>query len=179
VSVFLRACAALAGLSAFVCAGPARAVADGFALQPMVTESVFGSAVAVGNTLMEHDGTVNFALRIGGSDATIDLSDMPADASVVRAFLFWAGTHANVGGSDGTVDFELPDGTFFNNLSVSTAVPGETLSPLNRCVTRAHTILGVPAPMFSCRRDVSFLLQQLGSGGAVGTYHVGRGGGAG
>ena len=55
----------------------ARAVADGTPLSVVTRQSVFGSSVGVGNTLMEHDGRVNFAVRFEGSQATIPLSQMP------------------------------------------------------------------------------------------------------
>src|SRR5690606_3875129 len=109
-----------------------------------------------------------------GSQATVSPLRMPPDATVVRAFLFWSGTFNNGEGIplDRTVDFRLPDGTFINNLNVDIPRPGEPASTLNRCVQRNHTIGPDVVPMFSCRREVTFLLQQLGTGGAVGSYEV-------
>ena len=152
-----------------------RAVANGVPLQPVVAHSVFGAALGVGNTLMEHDGRVNFALRLGGSEANIDLSRMAADATVVRAFLFWGGTFDAAQGIplDRDVDLTLPSGALFNNLSVDTLVAGEPASALSRCVSRDHIVsAGQTQPMYVCRREITFLLQQLGPGGAVGVYSV-------
>ncbi|MBI1944390.1 MAG: DUF11 domain-containing protein [Deltaproteobacteria bacterium] len=162
---------------ALVAAAPASAIADGTAPARVVTHTVFGAAVGVGNTLMEHDGTANFAVRVGGSEATIPLSRMPADATVVRAFLFWGGTYDPGLGvpQDRNVDLTLPDGTPLNDLSVDTLLPGEPNGSLNRCLQRNHTFGGgaIPAlPMYVCRREVTFSLQQLGAGGAVGSYGV-------
>ncbi len=135
---------------------------------------MFGAAVGVGNTLMEFSRGVNFAVRSDRSEATIPLSRMDPDATVVQAFLVWAGTFQPSQGIplDRDVDFTLPDGTFFNDLSVDAPEPGETPSALNRCVSRNLNIGGQTQPMFECRREVTQLLQRLGPGGAVGTYGV-------
>jgi uncharacterized repeat protein (TIGR01451 family) len=164
----------IGAIAAGLSARGAGAVADGTPLTRLVSESVFGAAVAVGNTLMEHDGQVNFAVRAGGSEATIPLSRMAPDATVARAFLFWGGTFQPGQGIplDRTVDFRLPDGTFFNDLSVDQPVAGEAPSALSRCVQRNHNIGGANQPMFVCRREITTLLQRLGPGGAVGTYGV-------
>lgn len=172
-----RGRAFLALLVTLVCAGPALAITDGTPPARVVSHTVFGAAVGVGNTLMEHDGTANFAVRVGGSEATIPLSRMPADASVVRAFLFWAGTYEPSLGvpQDRNVDLTLPDGTLLSDLSVDALLPGEPNGGLNRCLQRNHTFGGggIPAlPMYVCRREITWPLQQLGAGGAVGTYGV-------
>ncbi|MCC7072306.1 MAG: DUF11 domain-containing protein, partial [Deltaproteobacteria bacterium] len=155
----------------------AYAITDGTPPARVVTHTVFGAAVGVGNTLMEHDGTANFAVRVGGSEASIPLSRMPADASVVRAFLFWAGTYDPALGvpQDRNLDLTLPDGTLLNDLSADTLLPGEPNGGLNRCLQRNHTFGGGGIPslrMYVCRREVTWSLQQLGVGGAVGTYGV-------
>jgi len=154
----------------------ALAVADGTPLSVVARQSVFGSSVGVGNTLMEHDGRVNFAVRLEGSQATIPLSQMPPDASVVQAFLFWGGTFNPGQGIplDRDVDLRLPDGRLVNNLRVDALQPGEPASQLSssRCVQRNHPVGGTTVPMFSCRREVTSLLQGLGAGGAVGTFEV-------
>ncbi len=150
---------------------PAGAVADGPAPALVVSETVFGGARAVGNTLMEHDGTTNFALTVGGSEATIPASEIPPDGSIVRAFLFWSGSIDPLTGADRDVDFRLPDGTLYNDLSVDFPSPGEPSSTLNRCVTRLG-IGDTPVDYFSCRREVTHLLRALGTGSATGTYAV-------
>ncbi len=163
------------GVAAFVCSGAALAVADGTPLTVVTRRSVFGSSIGVGNTLMEHDGRVNFAVRVEGSQATIPLSDVPGDASVVQAFLFWGGTFDPGGGVnlDRSADFTLPDGTLLNDLSVDTLRPGEPApTTTNRCLQRNHQIGFEVVPMFSCRREVTGLLQNLGAGGSVGTYEL-------
>ncbi len=154
---------------------PAQAVADGTPLTVVTRRSVFGSSIGVGNTLMEHDGRVNFAVRVEGSQATIPLNDVPADATVVQAFLFWGGTFDTGGGVnlDRNVDLILPNGTLLNDLSVDSLRAGEAApSTTNRCVSRNHPVAGEIVQMFSCRREITNLLQQRGSGGAVGTYEV-------
>ena len=141
--------------AAIVCSLPALAVADGTPLTVVTRRSVFGSSIGVGNTLMEHDGRVNFAVRVEGSQATIPLSDVPADATVVQAFLFWGGTFdPNQGiNLDRTVDLVLPDGSLLNDLSVDTLRAGEAApTTTNRCVQRNHQVGGAVVPMFSCRR---------------------------
>lgn len=137
----------------------------------LARETVFGSAVVIGNTLMEHDGTTNFALRVGGSQANLSSNDFPPDARVVRAFLFWSGSLDPAIGVDRDVDFRLPDGTFYNDLSVSFPVAGESPSDLNRCVSQTGSG-AVPDTFFACRREVTELLQRLGTGAALGTYEV-------
>ncbi|MDP2345090.1 MAG: hypothetical protein Q8O67_29365 [Deltaproteobacteria bacterium] len=162
-------------IAALCCSVPVLAVADGTPLTVVTRRSVFGSSIGVGNTLMEHDGRVNFAVRVEGSQATIPLSDVPADATVVQAFLFWGGTFdPNVGiNLDRTVDLILPNGTLLNDLSVDTLRPGEPpAATTNRCVQRNHQVGGETVPMFSCRREVTALLQNLGAGGSVGTYEL-------
>ena len=153
---------------------PSLAVADGTPLSLVARHSLFGSSVGVGNTLMEHDGRVNFAVRFEGSQATIPLSQMAPDATVAQAFLFWGGTFNPGEGVplDRSVDLRLPDGRLINDLSIDALQPGEPPSALNRCVQRNHPIPGDTVPMFSCRREITSLLQQLGRGGAVGTYEV-------
>jgi uncharacterized repeat protein (TIGR01451 family) len=158
-------------VAALADAGAVRAVADGDAPSQVVSESVFGRARAVGNTLMEHDGTVNFALTPGGSAATIPSSEIPPDGTVVRAFLMWSGSVDPLFGVDRDVDFTLADGTFFNDLSVDTTEPGEPASSLNRCISR-DGVGDTPVEFFSCRREVTWLLQQQGIGSANGTYRV-------
>src|SRR5688500_16507935 len=69
-SIVVVAAFALAALSG-IHASPAAAVASGTPLAPVARHTVFGGAVGVGNTLMEHDGTTNFALRAGGSEALV------------------------------------------------------------------------------------------------------------
>jgi uncharacterized repeat protein (TIGR01451 family) len=158
-----------------VVAGPARAVADGEPFSIVTRQSVFGSSVGVGNTLMEHDGTVNFAVRIEGSQANVSLSDVPADAEVVQAFLFWGGTFDDNAGVplDATVDLLMPDGTLFNDLAVGSLRPGEAPpSTTNRCVQRDHPVAGDTVQMFSCRREITSLARRLGTGGVVGTWEV-------
>ena len=156
-------------------ARPARAVADGEAFSIVTRQSVFGSSIGVGNTLMEHDGTVNFAVRVEGSQANVSLNDVPADAEVVQAFLFWGGTYDDNAGIpvDTTVDLRMPDGTFINDLAVGSLRPGEAApSTTNRCVQRDHPVGGQPVQMFSCRREVTSLARGLGTGGVVGTWEV-------
>ena len=70
------AVAAAMALLALGLAREARAVADGTPLSVVTRQSVFGSSIGVGNTLMEHDGRVNFAVRVEGSQATIPLDDV-------------------------------------------------------------------------------------------------------
>jgi hypothetical protein len=152
------------------------AVADGTPLSVIARQSVFGSSIGVGNTLMEHDGRVNFAVRVEGSQASIPLAQVPADASVVQAFLFWGGTFDPAQGIalDRDIDVRLPDGRLINDLRVDGLQPGEPAAALttSRCVQRAHPVGGATVPMFSCRREVTSILQGLGVGGAVGTYEV-------
>jgi len=136
----------------------------------VVQETVFGSALVIGNTLMEHDGTVNFAVKPTGSMQTVSSSRMPVDATVVRAFLLWSGSEGMFG-TDRDIDLRLPDGTFFNDLSVDFPTAGEPASALNRCL-RVDSAGNTPVPYYSCRREVTHLLQQLGPGGALGTYEV-------
>jgi uncharacterized repeat protein (TIGR01451 family) len=167
---------ALAVWLAVMTSTSAQAVADGTPLSVVARQSVFGSSIGVGNTLMEHDGRVNFAVRLEGSQATIPLSQMPPDAAVVQAFLFWGGTF-NPGqgiGLDRDLDLRLPDGRLINNLRVDALQPGEPAAMLSssRCVQRNHPVGGTTVPMFSCRREVTSLLQALGAGGAVGTFEV-------
>ncbi|MCP4504013.1 MAG: DUF11 domain-containing protein [Deltaproteobacteria bacterium] len=153
-----------------LCAFPTLAFVGGTAPEQVVRETVFGSGIAVGNTLMEHDGTVNFAVKPTGSMQAISSFRMPVDATVVRAFLFWAGSETAFG-VDREVDFRLPDGTFFNDLSVDFPTAGEPASALNRCVHMASAG-DTLSPYFACRREVTQLLQDLGPGGAVGNYEV-------
>jgi uncharacterized repeat protein (TIGR01451 family) len=171
--MFMAKVPLLAALS-IVVPGNALAVADGTPLSVVTRQSVFGSSVGVGNTLMEHDGRVNFAVRFEGSQATVPLSQMAPDATVVQAFLFWGGTFEPGQGIplDRDVDLRLPDGRLINNLRVDGLQPGEPPSSLNRCVQRNHPIPGGTVPMFSCRREITSILQQLGRGGAVGTSEV-------
>src|SRR5688500_3293515 len=70
----VRAVSVVVALIVALASGRASAVADGTPLQSVATQTVFGAAVGVGNTLMEHDGIANFAMRDGGSQATIPLS---------------------------------------------------------------------------------------------------------
>lgn len=149
----------------------ASALADGVAPAVVVRETVFGSARAVGNTLMVDDGTTNTALLPGGSQATVRASEIPPDGTIVRAFLFWSGSTDPVFGVDRDVDFRMPDGTFFNDLSVDFPAPGEPPSSLNRCVQR-DGVGDTPVSFFACRREVTQLVQRLGPGGATGTYEV-------
>lgn len=151
----------------------AHAVADGVPLTVIQRRSVFGSAIAVGNTLMEHDGRVNFAVRVEGSQASVPFDDVLPDATVVQAYLYWGGTFDDTQGipQDRTIDFRLPNGTLFNDLSVDVLRPGEGApSPANACRTRNQNTGGGVVQMFSCRRDVTTLLRNLGAGGSVGVY---------
>jgi len=154
------------GLLALAHAGGASALSDGETPVRIVDVAVFGDAATAGNTLMQHDGATNFALLPTGSQASV--TGVDPDATVVRAFLFWAGSEDLVDGADRDVDLTLPSGQFLNNLSVDVALPGETLSTDNRCVTRVFS----GTPFFTCRRDVTFSLAQLGAGGFDGTYQV-------
>ena len=151
------------------------ALADGTPLSLVTRQSVFGSSIGVGNTLMEHDGRVNFEVRVGGSQATISISDVPPDASVVQAFLYWGGTFDPSAGInlDRNVDLILPDGTLLNDLSVDTLRAGEAApTTTNRCLQRNHQVGANIVPMFECRREVTGLLQNLGAGGSIGTYDI-------
>jgi uncharacterized repeat protein (TIGR01451 family) len=156
----------IAALSVVAFAHDVAAFADGETPVRIVDVAVFGDAATAGNTLMQHDGSTNFALLPTGSQANIGAVD--PDATVVRAFLFWAGSEDLNFGADRNVDFTLPSGAFFNNLSVDAPVAGETLSADNRCSTRFFS----GTPFFSCRRDVTFLLTQLGAGAFDGNYQV-------
>jgi uncharacterized repeat protein (TIGR01451 family) len=171
----VRSLAALLAVTLALAAFPAGAVADGTPLTPLATQHVFGGAVGVGNTLAASNGQINEVLLPGGSDATITTQKMDPDATVVQAFLVWSATFDPASGVplDNNADFTLPNGQRFSNLSINQPVPGETLSPLNACTTRTHQFEdGQTLGMFECRREVTFLLQQLGAGGAVGTYNV-------
>jgi uncharacterized repeat protein (TIGR01451 family) len=148
----------------------ADAITQGIAPAPVVQETVFGRARAVGNTLMGHDGQVNFAILPGGSEATVPASEIPPDGTIVRAFVFWSGTTPPAG-VDRDFDLTLPGGLFLDDLSVDFPAPGESASALNRCVEDFGTPQ-TPVGFYSCRREVTELLQRLGPGGATGTYRV-------
>ena len=169
--VFFRLC----GLLGWLWSSAAAAVAQGTPPELVVQETVFGSSRVIGNTLMAHNGALNFALRENGSSANLRSSDFPPDAEVVRAFLFWSGSVDALLGADREVDFRLPDGTFFDDLSVDFPSPGESPSALNRCIEdfQLNANPGDVTPaFFTCRREVTELLQRMGPGGAIGNYLV-------
>jgi uncharacterized repeat protein (TIGR01451 family) len=103
--------------------------------------------------------------------STAQMSDMPFDAEVVAAYLFWSGaTPRTLRGRldppdlpDRDVDFTLPDGTFYNDLSVDTDLTGFA-------TCRTADALG---GFYYCRRDVTDIVAALGAGNANGIYTVG------
>ena len=132
-----------------------RATVDGEPHRLLRQYRVFGAAAVTGNTLMTASiaaPEVNSGLlpRSAG-----DVTQMPFDAELVAAHLFWTGSIDTL--PDQTADFTAADGAFFNDV------------PAERCVT-------VPSlgGFFYCRADVTDRLR--GHGGADnynGTYFVG------
>ncbi len=153
-------------VSALVAAGPASAFTGGDEPSELVTESVFGDASAHADSLMFDDGTTNIGLKPGGG--TANLTGIPPDAETVRAFVFWSGSVDPMFGVDRDIDLTLPGGTFINDLSVDVPLPGETLSPLNRCTT----LTAANVDFYSCRREITFSVAALGAGAQDGNYTV-------
>ncbi|MEK7704928.1 MAG: hypothetical protein AAB426_08210, partial [Myxococcota bacterium] len=142
---------------------------------------VFGSHSATGAALLMPGASQAEINSILLPSATAQIIDLPFDADVVAAYLFWSGslprstraTRASLGvplppspapdPPDREVDFTTADGTFYNDLSVDTDPTG-----FGRCATTSG--LG---GFYYCRRDVNDLVRLQGVGNAGGIYTVG------
>lgn len=116
---------------------------------------VFGGAEITGNTLMGASASsplVNSRLLPSSPG---DINNIPFDATVTGAFLFWSGSTLNI--PDQNVDFTLPDGTITNDVNAE------------RCL-RLNTFGG----FFACRADVTQIISDHpGVQNYNGRYQVG------
>ncbi len=150
---FLRAVIGLSIL--LIVPGAARALVDGERHALYRQHQVFGGAIVTGNTLMTASiaaPEVNSGL-LPRSDG--DVRDLPFDAQLEAAYLFWSGSMVN--GPDRTADLTAADGTTFDDVRA------------DRCVS-------VPSlgGFFYCRADVTARLRDHpGAQRFNGTYRVG------
>lgn len=157
------------GVAVLGAVAPAYADVEGTAPAKVGNWRLYGGHSALGAALMvpgPSRAEVNSVLL---PSATSEVTDLPYDAEVAAAYLFWSGslTYLDRSGPpdppDREVDFTAADGTFYNDLSVDTDYTG-----FGRCATVAG--LG---GFFYCRRDVTDLIQAQGPGNANGIYSVG------
>lgn len=150
---------------------PAGASVGGTSLAELGRWEVQGSANTTGASLMTSDGFgVNVLLL---NESTANLSNVPVDADVVGAWLFWTGSEAPMAGPDNTINFRLPDGQAFNGLRTDVCQPGETPCNLaqSRCVEARTPTIDID--FYYCRREVTGLLRRLAPNRVGGTYAVG------
>jgi len=149
-----------------------RASVGGTSPTTIQTFTVQGSANTTGASLMASDGFgVNIALL---PESNANLTNVPADAVVAGAWLFWSGSEPQFsGGPDNTIRFSTPGGFTWFDLSTNACQPGESPCDLsqNRCV-EARTAT-VDVDFFYCRRNVTGLLARIPTGQLGGSYVVG------
>ena len=151
-------------------AAAAQASVGGTPPTQLARHTVQGSANTAGASLMVSDGFgVNIALL---PESSAFLPNVPADARVVAAWLFWSGSET-AAGLDNAIRLETPGGGTFLNLRTNACQPGESPCNLtqNRCVEARTPTINVD--FFYCRRDVTSLLATLPPGQLGGTYTVG------
>ncbi|MBN2360358.1 MAG: DUF11 domain-containing protein, partial [Deltaproteobacteria bacterium] len=171
-----RAVALCALAAALLAPVPAQALLSGTPPSYVRNFRLWGSAAVTGNTLMYDDGTVNFALIPGGTDGIVD--ELPTNAEVEAAYLFWSASY-NPGSPDYVdvdrdVDFSIPAGRRWRNLSIDALEPGEDPASIsfNRCIAVDSSPYGNEEYFYSCRRDVTAMVRAGGSA-LNGNYHVG------
>jgi len=154
---------------ALALAVPARASVEGTAPAKVGTWRLFGAHSATGAALLVPGPYVAEVNSVLLPSATAQITDLPYDAEVKAAYLFWSGAAPRTSRAgapdppDRDVDFTLADGTFYNDLSVDSDLTG-----FGRCVTTSA--LG---GFYYCRRNVTDLVRAQGMGNANGIYSVG------
>ena len=147
----------------------ANASVEGTAPAKVGNWRLFGAHSTIGSALMVagiSDGEINTVLL---PSATAQMREMPFDAQVVAAYLFWSGSSPRTfrdglpDPPDQDIDLTLPDGSFYNNLSADTDMTG-----FGTCRTTSE--LG---GFYYCRRDVTEIAQTLGPGDQNGVWTVG------
>jgi uncharacterized repeat protein (TIGR01451 family) len=127
------------------------------------SHSIFGNARGIGATLMLPDVRNPESRSILLASSPAQLSGLPTDAVIERAYLFWTGSLAEQGvpgptTADPDVTFSVADGTSF---SVSAGPAG--------CTTVIHPTQGRRFPPFYyCRADVT---AQVATHPLLGSYN--------
>jgi uncharacterized repeat protein (TIGR01451 family) len=159
------------GLAVLCAVGSAHAEVEGATPTKVANWRLYGSHSALGAALMVPGPSYAEINSVLLSTSTSQVTDLPFDAEVVAAYLFWSGSsprnNGNRGGNpdppDRDVDFTVADGTTYNNLSIDTDYTG-----FGRCST-----VGGLGGFYYCRRDVTDIIRLQGPGNANGIYRVG------
>jgi len=152
----LGAAIALAGAAALVCAD-ARAAVEGTPPSKLYQDRLWGTVTTAGASMMLPDYRY-YANRWLKNEESVQLSGIPDDAEVVKAYLWWSGSmHAppeEGGVADEYVDLTMSDGTFYSNLRADDIAPGPE---------RCHELSGYGG-FYYCRREITNEVSAQGKG---------------
>ncbi|MFZ5787938.1 MAG: hypothetical protein ACOY3Y_15990, partial [Acidobacteriota bacterium] len=129
---------------------PARGFVVGKSPAPLSTHTLFGNARTTGATLMLPGPSGTEIRSVLLPNASAAFSAIPADAVLVKAYLFWSGALAQ----DGVSGPKVADPTV--SLTMANGASATVTAPAGACTTVVHPTLGTLFPPFYyCRADVT------------------------